>query len=308
MEFVISALITIIGASTPLIYAALGELVAERAGVLNLGVEGMILVGAIAGFAATILTGSPWIGVAAAALAGAAMASVFAILTLGLLANQVATGLALTLFGVGLSALIGSSYVGTPLAALPSLHIPVLSSIPVVGEILFQRDGLVYGAFAAVLLVAWFLSSTRMGMILRAVGESHDAAHALGHRVLRIRALAVIFGGAMAGVGGAYLSMAYTPMWAENMSAGRGWIALALVVFGTWKPFRVAAGALLFGAVTILQLHAQGLGVNVPSQLLSMLPYIATIIVLTVISRDVVRLRLSAPACLGKPFHPSVAR
>lgn len=308
MDFVSSALITIIGASTPLIYAAVGELVVERAGVLNLGVEGMILVGAIAGFSATIITGNPWWGIGAAAAAGASMAGIFALLTLGLLANQVATGLALTLFGVGLSALIGSAYVGTPLAPLPSLAIPVLSDIPFVGDVLFRRDGLVYGAVASVVLVAHFLSRTRMGMIVRAVGESHDAAHALGHRVRRIRAFAVLFGGAMAGVGGAYLSMAYTPMWAENMSAGRGWIALALVVFGTWKPFRVAAGALLFGAVTILQLHAQGLGVNVPSQLLSMLPYLATIVVLTIISRDAVKLRLNAPACLGIPFHPSVAR
>lgn len=291
-------------AATPLLFAALGELVVEKSGVLNLGVEGMMLVGAVCGFAVTVQTGSAVTGLVAAALAGAATASLFAVLTLFLLANQVATGLALTLFGVGLSALIGQGFVGIPLEGLPKLYIPGLTDLPVVGQALFGQDILVYLAVAAVPLVHLFLYRSRAGLVLRAVGENHTAAHALGYKVLRIRFLAVLFGGAMAGLGGAFLSMDYTPMWAENMTSGRGWIALALVVFATWKPARVMLGAWLFGGVTILQLHVQGLGIDVPSQLLSMLPYLATVLVLVMISRDLARIRLNAPACLGKLFHP----
>ncbi|SMF80756.1 nucleoside ABC transporter membrane protein [Azospirillum oryzae] len=291
-------------AATPLLFAALGELVVEKSGVLNLGVEGMMLVGAVCGFAVTVQTGSATTGFLVAALAGAATASLFAVLTLFLLANQVATGLALTLFGVGLSALIGQGFVGIPLDGLPKLYIPGLTDLPVVGQAVFGQDVMVYLAVAAVPLVHLFLYRTRVGLVLRAVGENHTAAHALGYKVLRIRFLAVLFGGAMAGLGGAFLSMDYTPMWAENMTSGRGWIALALVVFATWKPARAMLGAWLFGGVTILQLHVQGLGIDVPSQLLSMLPYLATVLVLVLISRDVARIRLNAPACLGKLFHP----
>lgn len=291
-------------AATPLLFAALGELVVEKSGVLNLGVEGMMLVGAVCGFAVTVQTGSAVTGFLVAAFAGAATASLFAVLTLFLLANQVATGLALTLFGVGLSALIGQGFVGIPLEGLPKLHIPGLTDLPVVGQALFGQDIMVYLAVAAVPLVHLFLYRSRAGLVLRAVGENHTAAHALGYKVLRIRFFAVLFGGAMAGLGGAFLSMDYTPMWAENMTSGRGWIALALVVFATWKPVRAMLGAWLFGGVTILQLHVQGLGIDVPSQLLSMLPYLATVLVLVLISRDVARIRLNAPACLGKLFHP----
>ena len=291
-------------AATPLLFAALGELVVEKSGVLNLGVEGMMLAGAVIGFIATVHTGSSTLGFVAAALGGMALAALFALLTLGLLANQVATGLALTLFGVGLSALVGQGYVGRPIADIPELRIPGLSDLPVIGPALFGQDALVYLGLAMVPAVHWFLFHSRGGLVLRAVGENHGAAHALGYKVVRIRFLAVLFGGAMSGVGGGYLSLSYTPMWAEAMTAGRGWIALALVVFATWKPARVLVGAWLFGGVTIAQLHIQGLGFAVPSQLLSMLPYLATILVLVAISRDVARIRLNAPACLGKVFHP----
>lgn len=299
---VIAAMLT---AATPLLFAALGELVVEKAGVLNLGVEGMMLAGAVAGFAASSAThGDLWMGVLAAALAGAAMAGLFGVLALNLLTNQVATGLALTLFGVGLSALVGRGYVGLPLPKPEPLAVPVLSDIPVIGPGLFTHDPLVYLGLAAVPLVWWFLNGTRSGLVLRAVGENHHAAHALGHSVVTIRHLAALFGGAMSGIGGAYLSLVSTPMWSENMTAGRGWIALALVVFATWSPWRVVLGAWLFGGVTIVQLHAQGVGLAVPSQLLSMLPYLATVLVLVVISRDATRIRLAAPASLGKVFHP----
>ncbi len=306
MDATVALLAAVIVASTPLLYAAVGELVAERSGVLNLGVEGMMLAGAVTGFAVTLTTGSHLIGIAAAAIAGAGMALVFAVLTLSLMANQVATGLALTIFGVGLSALVGSGFVGTPVAALPELDIPGISDLPIIGPLFLSHDILVYGAVVLTLVVAWFLAKTRGGMILRAVGENHEAAHGLGYNVIRIRYLAVLFGGLCAGLGGAFLSIAYTPMWIEQMTAGRGWIALALVVFAAWRPLRVLVGAYLFGGVTILQLHAQGLGLfAVPSQVMSMLPYIATIIVLVVISIGPWKARLQAPACLGRPFLPT---
>lgn len=292
-------------AATPLLFAALGELVTERAGVLNLGAEGMMLVGAVAGFAAsTAAGGDVFAGALAAAAAGAGMALLFSILTLNLLANQVASGLALTLFGVGLSALVGQGYVGRPLDKPASLAVPGLSDLPFVGPALFAHDGLVYLALALVPATHWFLTRTRWGLVLRAVGENHHAAHALGYPVIGVRFAAALYGGMLAGLGGAYLSLVYTPMWTENMTAGRGWIALALVVFAAWSPARTLLGALLFGGVTIAQLHAQSAGLVVPSQLLAMLPYLATIVVLVFISRDVARIRLNAPACLGKPFHP----
>lgn len=291
-------LASVVTAATPLLLAALGELVVERAGVLNLGVEGMMLVGAVAAFAATSLTGSPALGILAAAAAGAAMAGLFAGLTLGLATNQVATGLALTIFGVGLSALLGAGFVGHPLPPLPKLDLPFLDRAP-----LLRQDALVYLSLAATAAVAWFLRRTRAGLILRAVGEADGSAHALGHKVLRIRATAVLFGGVMAGLAGADLSLAYTPMWVEDMTAGRGWIALALVVFSAWQPWRLLLGAYLFGGIAILQLYAQGSGFSpVPTQFLAMLPYLATILVLTVISSGKAR-RFGAPACLGKPFR-----
>lgn len=297
-------LAAMLAAATPLLFAALGELVVEKSGVLNLGVEGMMLVGAVCGFAVTVKTGSSTAGFVVGAAAGAGTAALFGVLTLLLLANQVATGLALTLFGVGLSALIGQGFVGMPIADVPELYIPGLTDIPIIGKALFGQDALVYLALAMVPAVHWFLYGTRRGLILRAVGENHAAAHALGYKVIRIRFLAVLFGGAMSGMAGAYLSLDYTPMWAEGISAGRGWIALALVVFATWKPARVLLGAWLFGGVTIAQLHVQGLGIDIPSQVLSMLPYLATVLVLVLISRDITRIRLNAPASLGKIFHP----
>ena len=299
-------LLTIIGAATPLLFAALGELVAEKSGVLNLGVEGMMLAGAVAGFAVTVTTGSATLGVLAGASAGCAMAFIFGVLTLTLAANQVATGLALTIFGVGLSALVGSSFIGVPVIPLPKLAIPGLSDLPFIGPLLFGHDALIYLSIAATAAVAWFLKRSRAGMIVRAVGESDLSAHSIGYKVIAVRYYAVLFGGAMAGVGGAFLSLSYTPMWAEEMTAGRGWISLALVVFASWRPWRVLLGAYLFGGVTILQLYAQGAGgFGIPAQVMSMLPYLATILVLTIIAAGPWKGRLDAPACIGKPFRPT---
>ena len=306
LVLILSILVATMRAATPLLFAGLGELVAERSGVLNLGVEGMMLVGAAVGFAAHAVTGSFVLGLLAAILAGAAMAALFALLTLRLLANQVATGLALTIFGVGLSALIGLPWAGVPATGLPAALWPGLAhDSPVLQQVLLLLDPLVWLAFAAVVAVDWFLRRSRTGLALRAVGESAEVAHALGTKVLRIRFLAVLFGGAMAGLAGADLSLAYTPMWVENMTAGRGWIALALVVFSTWKPWWLTAGALLFGFVTIAQFQAEAFGVSFSPDLLATLPYLATIVVLVLISRDATRLRLAAPAALGKPFRPS---
>jgi simple sugar transport system permease protein len=298
--------LTIITAATPLVFAAIGELVVERSGVLNLGIEGMMLAGAVCSFLTVHLSGSAMLGVLAGAVAGILMALIFAFLTLTLQSSQVATGLALTIFGVGVSALIGQPLVGVAYAGLPVFNVPLLAEIPLVGRLLFQHDLLVYGSFAIVPLVWIFLNRTRAGLVLRSVGDSHDAAHALGYHVIRVRYLATLFGGACAGIAGTYLSMAYAPMWIENMSAGRGWIALALVVFATWQPGRLLFGAYLFGGISILQLHGQALGINVPSQLMSMLPYVTTIVVLVVISRDRGRIRRNAPASIGKAFHPTV--
>jgi simple sugar transport system permease protein len=295
--------LSVISASTPLLLAATGELVTEKSGVLNLGVEGMMLAGAVVGFAASVATGSGLVGIAAGATAGTLLALIFGVLTLTFLANQVATGLALTIFGVGFSALMGAGYVGIALAPLPKLDIAGLSDLPVVGPILFHQDVLVYGSFALLAGVSWFLYRTHAGLVLRSIGDSHDAAHAIGYPVIAIRYAAVSFGGAMCGLAGAYMSLAYTPQWAENMTAGRGWIALALVVFATWRPSRLLLGAYLFGGISLLQLFLQAKGVRIPSQFLTMLPYLATIVVLVAISRDRTRIRLNAPACLGKPFY-----
>jgi simple sugar transport system permease protein len=297
-------LVLTLAAGTPLVMAALGELVVEKAGVLNLGVEGMMLVGAVVAFIVAADTGSAWLGVAAGIAAGAALSFVFAVLTLTLLANQVAAGLALALFGVGLSAFVGKSHVNAVIAGLPPLAIPGASDLPLVGRLVFGENPLVYMSLLLFAGVQWFLYRTGAGLTLRAVGEAPDSAHAIGLPVVRIRYAAVLFGGACAGLAGAFLAVAYTPMWAEGMSAGRGWIALALVVFATWKPWRVLLGAYLFGGVTLASFQAQAGGLALPSQVLSMLPYLATIVVLAAISRDAAVIRRNAPASLGKPFHP----
>ena len=293
-----------LAAGTPLVFAALGELVVEKSGVLNLGVEGMMLVGAVTSFIVAAATQSPWLGVGAGALAGAALSLLFAVIALTLRANQVATGLALTLFGVGLSAFVGRGYLSVVIEGIGPLALPALTDLPVVGRLLFGHNPLVYVSLALFVAVQAFLYRTRAGLVLRAVGESPQSAHAIGYRVIAIRYAAVVFGGACAGLGGAYLAVAYTPSWVEGMTAGRGWIALALVVFATWKPWRVIVGAYLFGSVTLAQFQAQASGVAIASQLLAMLPYVATIVVLAIISRDATTIRLNAPASLGKPYHP----
>jgi simple sugar transport system permease protein len=290
-------------AATPLIYAALGETVVERSGVLNLGIEGMMLIGAVAGFAATRGSGSDLVGFIAAAAAGVALSLVFGFLTLNLQTNQVATGLALTLFGIGLSAFVGHNLAGLPVDRLAPIKIPFLSDIPVLGDLLFHYDVMVYLSIVLFIAVQWFLTKSRSGLTLRAIGESPGVAHAIGKSVLKTRYLAVAFGGATAGIAGAYLSLVQTPMWVEGMSAGKGWIALALVVFGTWKPARVVIGAYLFGGVTQFQLFAQGFGLPIPTEFLSMLPYAATIIVLVIICRDPKTILLNQPASLGHSFH-----
>ena len=292
-------------ASTPILLAAIGELVVEKSGVLNLGVEGMMITGAISGFAAAVLTGSPMIGFLCAALGGAALSMIFAILTQYFLSNQVATGLALTLFGLGLSAMLGQSYVGISPPASAKLDLPLISNIPVIGPILFSHNFTVYAALALVAGVWWFLNYTRGGLILRAVGESHDAAHALGYKVVRVRIVAIMFGGACAGLGGAALSLVRVPQWAEGMTAGAGWIALAIVVFASWKPARILLGAYLFGGVAVLQLNLQAAGASIPVEYLSMSPYVITIIVLVLMSTNRSKSGLNAPATLGRIFHAS---
>ena len=306
MDLLSNILISVMIAATPLVLAATGELVAERAGVLNLGVEGMMVIGALAAFAALIKTGSLLVAVLAATCAGVTMAALFGLITLSLRGNQVAAGLALTMFGLGLSALWGQGYSGLSAAPFPRLEIAGLSDLPWIGKLLFHQDALLYLSLALVAAVAFLMEKTRLGLVLRAIGENHDAAHAIGHPVIAYRYGATLFGGALAGLGGAYLSLVQTPLWAERMTAGRGWIALALVVFAAWRPWRLLGGAYLFGAVTILQLHSQALGIKIDAQVLSMLPYLVTVVVLVIISRDKMRVRLTAPACLGKPFHAAV--
>ena len=305
MDLLILVLQGVIVAATPLVFASIGELVVEKSGVLNLGVEGLMIIGAIAGFAVTLETGSHVLGIMAAAGAGAFASGLFGLLTQFLLANQVATGLALTIFGLGLAALLGQGYSGETTPVLEKMHIILLSEIPLIGSLFFSHDPMVYLSIALVISVAWFLSSTRSGLILRAVGENHDAAHAIGYSVVGVRIAALLFGGACAGLGGAYLSIVQTPMWVEGMTAGRGWIALAIVVFAAWKPGRALIGAYLFGGVTVVQLHIQGLGVEIEAQYLSMLPYLVTVVVLVMISRDKTRASLNAPACLGRSFFAS---
>ncbi len=305
-ETAIAIALATIGAGTPLVFAALGELVVEKSGVLNLGVEGMMLLGAVVGFVAAAETDSIVLAALAGMTAGSGAALVFGFLTLSLQANQVATGLALTIFGIGISAFLGLDYTSVAVEGLAGVHVPVLSDLPLVGPLLFSLDPLVYVSFLVFAGITWFLYRSRPGLVLRAIGESPHSAHALGYAVIRIRYAAVLFGGAMAGLGGMYLSVVYTPVWVEAMTAGRGWIALALVVFATWRPARVLVGAYLFGGVTIIQFHIQGAGVDIASQVLSMLPYLATIAVLVVISRDATKIRLNAPASLAQAYHPDV--
>lgn len=297
-------LLTIITAATPLVIAAIGELVTERAGVLNLGVEGMMIMGAVCAFAGSYLTGYPLLGLLCGILGGALFSLLFGFLTLTLVTNQVATGLALTILGLGLSGQIGESFVGIPGVKLQPIVFPVLSDIPFLGPLLFKQDITFYLSIALIIGVNWFLFKSRTGLKMRAIGDNHGSAHALGINVIRTRYLAVMFGGACAGLAGAQLSLVYTPQWVENMSSGRGWIALALVVFASWRPWRVLAGGYIFGAVGILQLHAQAFGIGVPSQFLSMLPYAVTIVVLIIISHNRRTTLINTPASLGKPFVP----
>lgn len=293
-----------LSAGTVLALAALGLLINEKSGIVNLGAEGMMLCAAIAGFAATVHTGNTWMGFGAGMLAGALLAAIFGGLVIWFNTNQYATGLALSLFGAGFSAFVGLSYVQAKLPELPKYSIPGLADLPLVGPALFTLHPLVYGAIVLAALMVWFLYRTRAGLVLRSVGESPSSAHALGYPVRRIRLMAVMFGGAMCGLAGAFISVVYTPLWVENMVSGRGWIALALTTFATWRPARVLLGAYLFGGVTMLQFHLQATGVQVPSQILSMLPYLATIVVLVLISRNPTWIRANMPASLGKPFYP----
>lgn len=299
-ELLLSALMV---ASTPILLAAIGELVVEKSGVLNLGVEGMMITGAICGFAAAVETGNPYIGFLGGAAGGAALSLIFAFLTQVLLSNQVATGLALTLFGLGFSALIGQSYSGIKPPATHDLYIPVLRDLPFIGPVLFRHDLMVYVSLGLVALVWFALTRTRIGLVLRAVGENHDAAHALGYKVVGLRVAAIAFGGACAGLGGAYLSLVRVPQWTEGMTAGAGWIALAIVVFASWRPWRVLLGAYLFGGITVLQLNLQAAGATIPVEYLSMSPYLITILVLVIMSADRTRAAMNAPASLGRPFH-----
>jgi len=303
VSLLIPIIMTVVGAATPILLAALGELVVEKSGVLNLGVEGMMLIGAVMGFAVTTVTGQPVIGILAAMLAAAGSAFIFGFLTLTLTANQVATGLALTIFGIGLSALAGEGYVGRTVDAFGSVFPESLANHPVL-RVIFGYSPLVYVSLILVVAVSWFLRKTRAGLILRAVGESDISAHSIGYPVIAVRYMAVLFGGAMAGLAGCFYSLVLTPMWAEQLTAGRGWIALALVVFASWRPARLLLGAYLFGAVMTLELHAKAAGFSlVAPEFLAAMPYLATIAVLAIISARKVG-SSAAPACLGKPFKP----
>jgi general nucleoside transport system permease protein len=294
-----------VNSGTPLAIAALGLLLNERAGVLNLGAEGLMLVAAVAGFASAVHFGNDWVALLGGALAAAALSAVFGWLVVWLNTNQYATGLALSLFGSGLSAFVGIPYTQETLGARPHYAVPGLSQLPVLGPIVFQQHPIVYATAFLTGAIAWFLFRSKRGLALRAIGESPESAHALGYPVRRARWLAVVAGGALCGLAGAYISVVYTPLWVEGMIAGKGWIALALTTFATWRPARVLLGAYLFGGVTMLQLHLQGQGVNIPVQFLTMLPYLSTILVLVLISRNAVWIRSNMPASLGKPFIPS---
>ncbi len=293
-----------LNAGTVLAIASLGLLINEKAGIVNLGAEGMMLCAALAGFAAVVHTGSTWLGFLAGMGAGALLAALFGVLVIWLNTNQYATGLALSLFGGGFSAFAGTRYVQETLPEQVRWAIPGLSDIPILGAALFRHHPLVYGCIAIALGMIWFLYRTRAGLVLRSVGESPESAHALGYPVRRIRLLAVVAGGALCGLAGAYVSTVYTPLWVEGMIAGKGWIALALTTFATWRPARVLLGAYLFGGVTMLQFHLQAVGVQVPSQFLTMLPYVATIVVLVLISRNPTWIRVNMPSSIGKPFYP----
>ncbi len=289
---------------TPLLLVALGEMVCEKSGVLNLGQEGMMLIGAVIGFMVAVSTGSLGLGILAAICAGALSAALFGFLTLTLLTNQVATGLALTIFGTGLSAFMGTGYIGKTLVGLQPVNIPYLMDIPVIGKAVFAQDLLVYLSVVIFLLIIWLFSRSRYGLVIRAVGENPEAAHAVGLPVLKTRYLAVLFGGGMAGLAGAYLSIAYTPLWSEGMTSGKGWIALALVVFASWKAERIILGAYLFGFASILHLIMQGSGYDLSPNILSMLPYVATIAVLIIMSRKQTMTRWLAPKSLGESYRP----
>ena len=293
-----------LSAGTVLAIASLGLLINEKAGIVNLGAEGMMLCAAIAGFATVVHTGSSWLGFVAGMAAGAFLAALFGALVIWLNTNQFATGLALSLFGTGFSAFAGIGYVREKLPEQPQLSIPILADIPLIGPALFRQHPLVYAAMALAAGLVWFLYRTRSGLVLRSVGESPESAHALGYPVRRIRLAAVVAGGALCGLAGAYMSVVYTPLWVEGMIAGKGWIALALTTFATWRPARVLLGAYLFGGVTMLQFHLQGQGMNIPPQFLSMLPYLATIVVLVLISRNPLWIRVNMPTSIGKSFHP----
>ena len=292
-------------AATPILLAAIGELVVEKAGVLNLGVEGMMVMGAVCGYAVAVNTGSPWVGFLGAAIGGALLSLVFGLLTQYLMTNQVATGLGLTLFGLGLSALIGTEYLQLRPPSGNALNLTFLGGLPVIGETLGRLDVIVVLSLVLVGCTWWFLKHSRAGLILRAVGENHDAAHALGYKVVHVRMLAIAFGGACAGIGGAYLSLMRVSQWTEGMTAGAGWIALAIVVFASWKPVWILVGAYLFGGVTVLQLNLQAAGLAVPVEYLSMSPYLITILVLVVMSSGRGRAAMNAPASLGRSFHAS---
>ena len=295
---------SMLAAGTVLALASLGLLINEKAGVVNLGAEGMMLCAALAGFATVVHTGNDWIGFAAGMLAGGLLAAALGYLVIWLNTNQFATGLALSLFGAGFSAFAGTGYVQASLPARAQHALPLLSDLPWLGTALFRQHPVVYLSVALALGLLWFFYRTRAGLIVRSVGEAPESAHALGYPVRRIRLAAVIAGGMLCGLAGAFLSVIYTPLWVEGMVAGKGWIALALTTFATWRPLRVLLGAWLFGGVTMLQFWLQSQGVQVPSQLLTMLPYVATIVVLALISRNPTWIRINMPAALGKPFHP----
>jgi simple sugar transport system permease protein len=293
-----------LSAGTVLAIAALGLLINEKAGIVNLGAEGMMLCAALAGFATVVHTGNSWLGFGAGMLAGALLAGLFGVLVIWLNTNQYATGLALSLFGAGFSAFAGTRYVQEKLPELSKYTIPFLADLPFVGPAFFRQHPMVYVTMALTVGLIWFLYRTRAGLVLRSVGESPESAHALGYPVRRIRLAAVMVGGSLCGLAGAYVSVVYTPLWVEGMIAGKGWIALALTTFATWRPARVLLGAYLFGGVTMLQFHLQGMGVDIPSQFLTMLPYLSTIVVLVLISRNPQWIRLNMPSSIGKPFHP----
>lgn len=302
-EFIITILATAITAGTPILYAALGEVLCERSGILNLGVEGMMLVGAVSGYVFAVRTNDPWVGILAALLGGGLMALIHAFLTVTLQANQVVSGLALTLFGTGLSGFIGKPYIGVPVEnSFKPMTLGFLSDLPVVGPILFHHDVLVYLTYLLVPALWFLIYRTRSGLNLRAVGENPASADSLGVSVYRTRYLYVTLGGMLAGVGGAYLSLAYAPTWLENMTAGRGWIAVALVIFATWNPLRAMLGSYIFGGIDALGFRAQAMGVMIPSFFLKMLPYIFTILVLIMVTRKAMANRIGAPGALGLPY------